>query len=142
MRTYQGHTETQMSESIDVLRKHLNIIRSRFFLLEERDRMIMSMYLDKGFSYRQIALLLHTSPSSVLKRIRKIIFELTRGIFISCMEQKKIFTPSEMAIAKDYFIGGLSIKQIAKNKKTSFYRIRELLKEIRQTVNNIQKEKL
>ena len=43
-----------------------------------------------------------------------------------------------MEIAKDYFIRGLSIKQIAKKKNTSFYHIREILKEVRHNMNKIK----
>jgi len=121
--------------------KLLNIIQSRFYLLQKRDRLIMSMYLENGLSYRQIALLLETSPSSISRRIKKIAYELTNGNFIVCMKMKHIFTPTELEIAKDYFIGGLSIKQLAQERKTSFYHIRELIKGISHTIDKIQKEK-
>ena len=101
----------------------------------------MSMYLDNEMSYRQIALLLNASPGKISRRIRKIIFELTKGKFILCMKKRELFTRPEIDIAKDYFVGGLSIKQIAERKNMSIYQTRELLKEIRHNINTIQKEK-
>ena len=135
------NTTVKKPEPINILRKRLNIIRSRLYLLEKQDRMIMSMYIDNGLSLRQLALLFDTSPSSISRRIKKIAFELTKGDFISCLKKKDVFTHSEMTIAKDYFVTGLSIKQIAERENTSFYQIRELITEIRQTLNRIQKEK-
>ena len=141
MGTIQEHVGTLKFKSDGISLERLNIIRNRFCLLKKRDRLIMSMYLEKGLSYRQIALLLDTSPSSISRKIKKIAFELTKGKFIICLKKKEIFTPCEFEIAKDYFVGGLSIKQIAQDRNTSFYHIRELLKEIDHTINNIQKEK-
>ena len=142
MKIKQDYYEPENIEQIKALAEHLNTIRNRFYLLDRRDRMIMSMYFDKGLSFRQIALLLNTTTSRISRRIRKIIFELTKGKFIFCLKKREIFTRSEMEIAKDYFVSGLSIKQIAEKKNTSFYHIRELLKELRHNINQIQKEKV
>ena len=124
-----------------VLAEQIDTLRNRFYLLETQDRMIMSMYLDNEMSFRQIALLLNASPGKISRRIRKIIFELTKGKFILCMKKRELFTRPEIDIAKDYFVGGLSIKQIAERKNMSIYQTRELLKEIRHNINTIQKEK-
>ena len=127
-------------EQIDVTSERLNAIRNRFYLLEKKDRMIMSLYLDKDLSFRQIALLLKNSPSSISRRIRKIAFELTKGKYILCLNVRHILTRREMEIAKDYFIAGLSIKQIAEKNETSFYHIREQLNDIHHTISKTQKE--
>ncbi|MBN2588476.1 MAG: hypothetical protein JXA96_01335 [Sedimentisphaerales bacterium] len=142
MGTKRSYLELNKSEHIKVLAEQLNTIRNRFYLLGRQDRMIMSMYLDKEMSFRQIALLFNTNPNRISRRIRKIIFELSNGKFIFCMKKRERFTRYEMDIAKDYFVRGLSIKQIAQKKNTSFYHIRELLKEVRHNINKIQKEKL
>ncbi len=142
METKQSRPELNRPEHIRILPEQLNTIRNRFYLLENQDRMIMSMYLDNEMSFRQIALLLNTNQNRISRRIRKIIFELTKGKFIFCMKKKDIFTMPEIEIAKDYFLRGMSIRQIAQKKNTSFYHIREILKEVRHNMNTIQKEKL
>ena len=137
MGTKQSYQELNIIEHIKSLPEQMDTVRKRFHLLGNQDRLIISMYFDNKMSYRQIALLLNTYPNSVSKRIRKIIFELTIGKYIFCMKKRDIFTILEMEIAKDYFIRGLSIKQIAKKKNTSFYHIREILKEVRHNMNKI-----
>lgn len=141
MELKHSYLEQNKLEHIKDFPELLNTLRNRFYLLERQDKMIMSMYLDNEMSFRQIALLLNTNQNRISRRIRKIIFELTKGKFIFCMKKREIFTRPEMEIAKDYFLRGKSIRQIAKKKNTSFYHIRELLKEIRHNMNTNQKEK-
>ncbi len=141
MRITETEIKQSRPENIRILSEQLNAIRNRLYLLEGQDRMIMSMYLDNDMSFRQIALLLNTNQNRISRRIRKIIFELTKGKFIFCMKKKDIFTMPEIEIAKDYFLRGLSIKQIAQKKNTTIYHIRELLKEVRHNMNTIKKEK-
>lgn len=141
MEVKQGYRELSKLEHIRILPEQLNIVRNRLYLLGRQDRMIMSMFLDKEMSFRQIAMLLNTNQNRISRRIRKIIFELTKGKFIFCMKKREIFTRPEMEIAKDHFLRGMSIRQIAQKKNTSFYHIRELLKEVRHNMNTTQKEK-
>lgn len=141
MKTSAGEIESCGFIPVNLLREQNDIIRSRLFLLEKNDKIIMSMYLESKISCRQIALLLGVNRSKVSRRIKKITHELTKGAFISCMKKNTLFTPGEIAIAHDYFIKGLSIKQIAEKGNASYYQIREKLKEIQLTANTNRKGK-
>ncbi len=123
------------TEPENIRRHSLEILPSRLFLLKGRDKIIMSMYFENGRSYRQIALLLKMSHSSVLRRIKKI--KRTLDIYVSCLNNPEHFTPKEISIARDYFLMGFSIRQIAHKKKASYYNIRNKIKEIRHTVNTL-----
>ncbi len=138
METKQQYSELNSTRHNNVSKELLNTIESRFYLLNTQDRILMSMYMDKELSFRQIALLLKASPSSIARRIKKIKCKLMQTNYF-VFKQIKNLSRFEVEIAKDYFINGLSIKQIAKKKNASFYHIREVLEEIRHT---IQKEKL
>ena len=125
-------------DDADISKERLASLRDRLFLLSGQNRIIMSMYLENGISYRQIALLLDVSPSSILRRIRKI--SQAMGIYILCLKNQEQFTQNEMSLAMDYFLRGLSIRQIARKKNTTYYHIREKIIEIRHTANNFRKE--
>ncbi|MEJ2647071.1 MAG: hypothetical protein P8016_01525 [Sedimentisphaerales bacterium] len=125
-------------EEAGIPEEQANVLRNRLFLLCGKNRIIMSMYLENGISYRQIALLLGVSPSSILRRIKKV--SQTMGIYILCLKNQQHFTRTEMSIARDYFLRGLSIRQIARKKNASYYHIREKVIEIRDTARTFRKE--
>jgi predicted DNA-binding protein YlxM (UPF0122 family) len=137
MKLSEDEAGLDLLEHDKILKEQLDMIRSRIYLLDGADKRIMSMYLVNGISYRQIALLLGISTSSISRKIKRIIPKLTQGIFILCLKNQEQFTQAEIAIARDYFIKGLSIRKIARKRKTSFYKIRQTLAEIRQTADNI-----
>jgi predicted DNA-binding protein YlxM (UPF0122 family) len=137
MKLNQEETGPDLLEQDKYLTEQLDMIRSRLYLLDGEDRRIMSMYLVNGISYRQIALLHGVSTSSVSRKIKRIMPKLTEGTFVSCLKNHEQFTQTEIAIARDYFIKSLSIKEIARKRKTSFYKIRETLREIRLATANI-----
>ena len=90
-------------------RQEMEIMRSRLFLLRGTDKIIMSMHIEKGISYRKIALLLGVNPTSISRRIKKIKHTLTNGIYVSCLKKQDRFTQKELSIARDYFLKKLSM---------------------------------
>ncbi len=54
--------------------------------------------------------------------------------YITCLRNRDKFTETEMDIAKDYFLLGLSMKKIAKKHDSTYYRVRETLKKIQRLV--------
>lgn len=137
--------QSQEEDDLDLLvpdnslQEQLDTIRSRLYLLSGIDKRILSMYLVNGISYRQIALLHGVKTSSISRKIRRLIPKLTEGIFISCLKNPGQFTQAEIIIARDYFIRGFSIKKIAGKRKVSFYKIRQILAEIRQNATNTER---
>lgn len=114
-------------------RNRIEPLRNRLFLLTGQNKVIMSLYLENRISYRQIALLLGISPSSILRRIKKIANAME--LYVLCLKNREQFTFEELSIAEDYFLKMLSIRQIAIRKKKSFYYMREKIEEIQQITN-------
>lgn len=52
------------------------------------------------------------------------------GKYITCLRYRDRFTILELAIAKEYFLMGLSIKKIAGKRNWSYYRVRQILQRI------------
>ncbi len=112
----------------------IELLRSRLNLLAGTDKLLMTMYIEHGNSIRQIARIRGVSETSVARRIRAITKRLTDGPYIDCLRNRGKLTSRQLAIAKDYYLMGLSMRQIAAKRCRSYYRVREALIEIRSIV--------
>ena len=118
-------------------RDRIDLLRSRVNLLCGKDKLLMTMYLENGNSFRQMARLAGVNEACIARRIYKITKRLIDGEYITCLRNRNIFAKAEMAIAKDYFLLGLSIRKIAKKRHRSYYSVRETLKKIQEFVATI-----
>ncbi len=108
---------------IAVRQDRINRLRARAYLLSDEDRTLLAMYLDAGSSVRQIARLTALSPSTVSRRIRRIIHRLLNDLYSVCLRHRRRFTDLELAIARDYFIRGLSARRISREHNVSYYSV-------------------
>jgi predicted DNA-binding protein YlxM (UPF0122 family) len=115
-------------------RNRVELLRSRVSLLTGKDRLLMTMYLENGNTFRQMARLAGASEASIARRIHRITRRLIEGEYIACLRNRNKFTRTEMAIAKDYFLVGLSHRRIALKRRCSAYLVRKTLKRIQQLV--------
>jgi predicted DNA-binding protein YlxM (UPF0122 family) len=117
-------------------RDELDLLRSRLHLLNGKDKVLMTMYLENGSSFRQIARLAGVSDTSIARRINILTERLTDGEYITCLRNRDKFTRDQMAIAKDYFLVGLSMKEIAVKRRWSRYHVRETIIKIKSILND------
>ncbi len=115
-------------------RGRIELLRSRLNLLSGTDKLLMTMYIEHGNSIRQIARIRGVSETSIARRIRAISKRLTDGPYIECLRNRNKLTRRQLAIAKDYYLMGLSMRQIAAKRRWSYYRVRDTLIEIRSIV--------
>jgi len=111
-------------------RERVDVLRSRVGLLDGKDRVLMTMYIENGNSFRQMAKLTGVREETVARRIRRVTKRLMNGEYVMCMRNRDKLGWGEMEIAKDYFLTGLSIKKIARKRKATYYGIRQILKRI------------
>jgi DNA-binding CsgD family transcriptional regulator len=119
----RDRTQEKIEDRIDVL-------RSRVGLLRGKDRLLMQMYLDNANTYRQMARLAGVNEANVARRIHKLVRRLLDGQYITCLRKKDVFTDEQLEIARDYFVGGLSMKEIAQRQGTTYYNVRKTMKKI------------
>jgi len=112
---------------IDLLRRRLN-------LLAGTDKVLMTMYVEHENSFRQIARVCGVSESHIARRINGIISRLTDGQYIACLRNRDRLSKWQLAIAKDYFLLGLSMRKVAGKRRRSYYHVRETLSEIQSIV--------
>jgi len=119
-------------------RDRIDLLRSRVNLLTGKDKLLMTMYLENSNSFRQMARLAGVNETSIARKIHKVTKRLIDGEYITCLRNRDKFSKTEMAIAKDYFLLGLSMKKIAGKRHRSYYRVRETLKKIQRLVTIIE----
>ena len=123
----------------DLHRGRIELLRSRLNLLSGTDKLLMTMYIQHGNSIRQIARIRGVSETSIARRIRTISKRLVDGPYIDCLRCREKLTYRQLAIAKDYYLVGLSIRRIATKRHWSYYRVRDTLIEIKNIVIELQR---
>ena len=137
MKTIHANISQTTAEARSSYRSRIELLRNRAELLIGRDKLLMTMYLDNGNTFRQMALLAGTSEASIARRVRRVTRRLIDGEYITCIRNRDRFTKGEIAVAKDYFLLGLSIRKIAAKRQCSFYRIRKHLKKIQRLIDEL-----
>jgi len=101
-------------------------------LLVGDDKTLLLMYLRAGCSYQQLARLTGMNRSSVGRRIRRTIRRLSDPTCVLCLEGDWGFSDLEMAVIRDHFIHGVSIRRICKDHNLCYYRARTIVEKARQ----------
>jgi len=134
MKKNHANIPERTSKDKNEYRDRIDLLRSRVNLLTGKDKLLMTMYLENSNSFRQMARLAGVNETRIARRIHKVTKRLLDGEYITCLRNRKKFSKTEMAIAKDYFLLGLSMKKIAGKRRRSYYRVRETLKKIQRLV--------
>jgi len=137
METIHANISQQTMEAKSKYRDRIDLLRSRVNLLTGKDKLLMTMYLENGNSFRQMARLAGINEANIARRIHRVTKRLIDGEYITCLRSRDKFTKTEMAVAKDYFLLGLSTRKIAAKRHWSYYRVRETLKKIQRLVTTM-----
>jgi predicted DNA-binding protein YlxM (UPF0122 family) len=131
---------TEQTINVKSLRRGgIELLKNRLGLLSGTDKLLMTMYIQHGNSIRQIARIRGASEASITRRIRAISKRLADGPYIDCLRCRDKLTHHQLVIAKDYFLIGLSMRQIAAKRHWSYYRVRGTLIEIQNIINKPQR---
>jgi predicted DNA-binding protein YlxM (UPF0122 family) len=109
-----------------------DLLLGRLELLAGKDKVLMTMYLESGASFRQLAELAGVSEVAIARRIRTLSARLTDGEYITCLRNRDKFSAFELSIAKDYFLTGLSTRKIAASRHCTRYSVRKTIKRIKE----------
>ena len=139
MQTVNENTAQEALEARKTVRDRIELLRSRVSLLTGRDKLLMTMYLENGNTFRQMARLAGVNEASIARRIHKVTKRLIDGEYITCLRNRDKFTEAELAAAKDYFLLGLSQRKIGLKRNCSTYQVRKILKRIQQLVKVTEK---
>ncbi len=106
------------------------LLRRRAAILSRADRTLVLMYLEKGSRFSEIAQVSGLNEANVARRIHKLVGRLMDGQYITCVRHRALLGTLNVAIAKDRFIEGLSVRRIVAKRRTTTYRVRRGLVQI------------
>jgi hypothetical protein len=109
----------------------MEVLRSRVAWLDGAEQALLTMYLESGSSMGQIARLTGLRRSTIARRIRKIIARLCDETYVVCLRQRGQFSEHELAIIKDHFVRGLSVRLIVDSRRVTPYRVRVTIRRAR-----------
>lgn len=115
-------------------RDEIELLYSRVSLLNGKDKLLMTMHLQQGNTFRQLAQLAGVNETTIARRIRKIKKRLINSKYITCLRNRSKFTKDELEIAREHFLMGLAMRKIAEEHQLSYYHVRKTIKKIRQVV--------
>jgi len=138
MQTIPANSPESISAVQNAYRDRIELLHSRISLLTGKDKLLMTMYLENGNTFRQLARLAGVNESNIARRIRRVTNRLLDGKYITCLRNRDKLTRAEMAIAKDYFLLGLSQRKIASKRKRSFHQILKILKRIQELIKTAE----
>ena len=121
-------------------RDRADLLRNRLDMLSGKDKLLMKMYWENGNSLRQISRLAGVNRATIGRRINKLTERLMEGQYITCLRNRNRFTKREMAIAKDYFMLGMSMKKIADKRNWSYYQVRQTREKIQRLLATVSTE--
>lgn len=119
-----------------VFSSHAEMLAARADILNAKDRALMKMYLKNGLTFLQIAKIVGMNPTTIARRIRKLSTRLADNKYITCLRYREQFGRDEISIAKDYYMEGMSQRQIARKRGMSVYSTRKVLERIRSVVDS------
>jgi DNA-binding CsgD family transcriptional regulator len=124
----------------EVFKDRIDLIRCRAELLKGKDGALVQMYLDNTGTFRQMARLAGVNEANVARRIHKLIKRLLDGQYITCLQYRDRLTQEQIEIARDYFVDGLPMREIAYRHEISYYAVRQAVKEIQRLTAVNRKE--
>lgn len=111
-------------------RDKIDLLRCRAGLLRGRDGALMQMYLNGTGTIGQMARLAGVNEANVARRIHKLVRRLLDGQYITCLRSWDKFSDEEIEIARDYFIDGLPMTEIADRREITYYQVRKTMRKI------------
>ena len=119
-------------ERIPARREVFEVLRGRLDWLDTEDRVLVKTYLEAGSSFDEIARLTGMNRSSICRRMHRLIHRLQDDTYACCEADGASFDERELAVLRDHFVRGLSIKRVCRDRGLSYYRVRSLIQRARQ----------
>ena len=108
-------------------RGRLDLLDLRANLLNSQDRALLQMHLEAGRNFHEIGRLLGLSPSTVCRRIHRMIHRLSDPTYTICLRNQRHFSRLELEVIRDHFVRGLSLACIRRRHTLGHRRIRRII---------------
>ena len=138
MKTIHSNVTQKNLEDMNDNRALVDVLRGRLDLLDGKDRLLMKMHLDNGYSIFKISKVTDLCQGSIARRIKRLKKILLEGRYIKCLHNRDRFNRYQMEIAKDYFLKDFSIRKITIKRRRSYYHIRKTILKIKSILNECE----
>ncbi len=120
--------------------ERVELLRMRSYLLGVQDRAMVEMVFRGGYRPAQIAKAMGMHPSCVTRRIGKIVRRLAGGEYLMCLRRRDLFSETELAVAREFYLHGRSRSAIALKYGLSRYGSRQLMSSLEAKLKRIAAE--
>ncbi len=114
-------------EAAEQWRERMDLLDLRANLLNSQDRTLLQMHLEAGRNFHEIARLTGLSPSTVCRRIHRMIHRLSDRTYTVCLRNQRHFSRVELDVIRDRFVRGLSLACIRRRHGLGHRRVRRIL---------------
>jgi hypothetical protein len=76
---------------------------------------------------RPLAAMAGKHEATISRRLKKIAARMSANNFVNALSDEKL-PINEMQILRDYFVDGISMLQIARNRNLNYYEVRKIVK--------------
>ena len=122
------------SRSSTVYADRIDLLRARVDILTGRDKALMTMYLENGNTFGQMARIAGVNETTIARKINRLTRRLLNAGYITCLRNRHRLNKIEQLVARDYFIERLSQKKIARKRNVSVYAVRKALRNIQELI--------
>ena len=122
-----GRPSTVYADRIDLLRARVDILTGR-------DKALMTMYLENGNTFGQMARIAGVNETTIARRIYRLTRRLLNAGYITCLRNRHRLNKLDQLVARDYFIEGISQEKIARKRNVSVYAVRKALRNIQELI--------
>jgi DNA-directed RNA polymerase specialized sigma24 family protein len=106
-------------------------LRANWGLLDPEERLLLKLHLEAGGSLEEIARVMGRHPSTVCRRIQRMIRRLCDETYDRCAVAGASFGPAELAVVRDHFVRGLSLARICRDHHLCYYRVHAIVQKAR-----------
>ena len=79
-------------------REEIDLLSSRLHLLDGKDKLLMTMYLENGYSVFKISKVTGLSQASISRKINRLTKKLLEGKYLSCLRNSDKLNRYQMKI--------------------------------------------
>lgn len=112
------------SDTLHPIFRHLD-------LLDDPNRLLLELTLQRGLSLRQVGIVFNLSAGAVCRRLRRLRQRLCDPLVWALADRKCPLPADHREIGLGHFLNGLSVPQLARQKHRSQEQIRSTLSYIR-----------
>jgi len=119
-------------EAAEQWRETVDLLELRANLLDSEDRALLRMHLEAGRNFHEMARLIGLSPSTVCRRIHRMVRRLSDPTYPACLRNQRSFSRLELDVIRDHFVRGLSLACIRRRQGLGHRRVGRIIAKARQ----------